>query len=345
MVEVEDMLNDENSYKEKTHRQEVRQRQKERSHVDIDKDAEKVYEDSKWAIYIPKTYAASCKLGQGTSWCTASTESDYYYNMYKDEYGGDYYIVISKSNPNEKYQFHFESGQFMDAKDVEIDIDKFFRNNPQVQKFFADLHKDAIKELIVDGKITIPVSEFMELYRENYHSRDEIDADFIEAALNGDISEWDVSNTKSMRHMFYKCKELKSAGDISNWDVSNVNNMSSMFNECKELESVGDISSWDVSSVNNMAFMFDGCENFNQDLSGWDVSNVNTMSSMFDGCKSFNQDISNWDVSSVTNMQYMFDGCKSFNQDLSNWDVSNVEFKGNAFRYCPIKEEYKPKFK
>ena len=193
MVEVEDMLNDENSYKEKTHRQEVRQRQKERSHVDIDKDAEKVYEDSKWTIYIPKTYAASCKLGQGTSWCTASTENDYYYNMYKDEYGGDYYIVISKSNPNEKYQFHFESGQFMDAKDVEIDIDKFFRNNPQVQKFFADIHKDAIKELIVDGKITIPVSKFMEVYRENYHSRDEIDADFIEAALNGDISEYSIS--------------------------------------------------------------------------------------------------------------------------------------------------------
>ena len=193
MVEVEDMLNDENSYKEKTHRQEVRQRQKERSHVDIDKDAEKVYEDSKWTIYIPKTYSASCKLGQGTTWCTASTESDYYYNMYKEEYGGDYYIIISKSNPNEKYQFHFESGQFMDAKDEEIDTDKFFRENPQVQKFFVDLRKDAVKKLIVDGKITIPVSKFMEAYREDSHSRDEIDADFIEAALNGNISEYSLS--------------------------------------------------------------------------------------------------------------------------------------------------------
>lgn len=193
MVEVEDMLNDENSYKEKTHRQEVRQRQKERSHVDIDKDAEKVYEDSKWTIYIPKTYAASCKLGQGTTWCTASTESDYYYNMYKDEYGGDYYIIISKSNPDEKYQFHFESGQFMDANDEEIDMDKFFKENPQVQKFFVDLRKDAVKKLIVDGKIKIPVSKFMEVYRENYHSSNEIDADFIEAALNGDISEYSLS--------------------------------------------------------------------------------------------------------------------------------------------------------
>ena len=160
-----------------------------------------------------------------------------------------------------------------------------------------------------------------------------------------DISEWDVSNVESMSHMFYWCKELRSVGDISKWDVSNVKSMRCMFSWCKELKSVGDISSWDVSNVNNMAFMFAGCENFNKDLSGWDVSNVNTMSSMFDSCKSFNQDISGWNVSGVTNMQYMFDRCESFNQDLSNWDVSNVKFKASAFRYCPIKEEYKPKFK
>ena len=220
--------------------------------------------------------------------------------------------------------------------------------NKIVVKSFDDLRK------IIEDRYD-KLGAGTEQYPIDFNDIDVINIDSFFTMLKGifeetkfkyiDISEWDVSNAKSMRHMFYKCKELKSAGDISNWDVSNVNNMSSMFNECKELESVGDISSWDVSSVNNMAFMFDGCENFNQDLSGWDVSNVNTMSSMFDGCKSFNQDISNWDVSSVTNMQYMFDGCKSFNQDLSNWDVSNVEFKGNAFRYCPIKEEYKPKFK
>ena len=30
-----------------------------------------------------------------------------------------------------------------------------------------------------------------------------------------DISDWDVSNVKSMRNMFYECKKLKSVGDIS----------------------------------------------------------------------------------------------------------------------------------
>ena len=73
------------------------------------------------------------------------------------------------------------------------------------------------------------------------------------------ISYWDVSNAKSMRHMFYKCEELKSVGDISCWDVSNINNMSSMFNKCKELESVEDISKWDVSSVRYHLAIFYNC--------------------------------------------------------------------------------------
>ena len=108
--------------------------------------------------------------------------------------------------------------------------------------------------------------------------------------------------------------------DISYWDVSNVKSMRSMFFECDKLESVGNLSYWDVSNVTNM-------------------------NSMFYHCKKFNQDISSWDVSSVTNMSYMFTLCISFNQDLSGWNVPKVKFKTCIFLNCPIKEEYKPKFK
>ena len=62
-----------------------------------------------------------------------------------------------------------------------------------------------------------------------------------------DISNWDVSNIKSMRHMFYECDELKSVGDLSDWDVSEVTNMSSMFLACEQLESIGDTSHLDIS--------------------------------------------------------------------------------------------------
>ena len=133
-----------------------------------------------------------------------------------------------------------------------------------------------------------------------------------------DISDWDVSNIESMRHMFYRCTELKSVGDISNWNVSNVTNMHCMFYYCK---------------------------NFNQDISNWDVSNIIKMPYMFYGCEKFDHDLSNWKVSGVQDMEYMFAGCKKFNQDLSDWDVSNVMYKSCVFVDCPIKDKYKPKFK
>ena len=87
-----------------------------------------------------------------------------------------------------------------------------------------------------------------------------------------DISDWDVSNIKSMRNMFFMCTELKSVGDISKWNVSKVNNMSGMFHSCKYFNQ--DISSWDVSNVTAMEFMFKNCYSFNQDISDWNVSKV-----------------------------------------------------------------------
>ena len=72
-----------------------------------------------------------------------------------------------------------------------------------------------------------------------------------------DISDWDVSNIKSMRYMFYACKELKSVGDLSKWNVSNVKDMSYMFCYCKNFNQ--DLSDWNVSKVTNMVGMFDNC--------------------------------------------------------------------------------------
>ena len=100
--------------------------------------------------------------------------------------------------------------------------------------------------------------------------------------------------------------------DISEWDVSNVKSTRNMFYDCNELESIGDISNWDVSSVTDMSQMFLGCKYFNQDISKWDVSNVTDMSHMFFGCASFNQDLSSWDVSKVKHFKYrsfMFYNC------------------------------------
>ncbi|WP_281615717.1 BspA family leucine-rich repeat surface protein [Flammeovirga sp. SubArs3] len=161
--------------------------------------------------------------------------------------------------------------------------------------------------------------------------------------FNDDLSNWDVSNVESMYEMFNGAKSFNS--DISHWDVGNVTNMSRMFAGAESFNS--DISSWDVGNVTEMEYMFfqkyikgmmvtsSGKSNtsysFNGDISKWDVSNVTNMGGMFHGAHYFNSDLSNWDVSNVTNMNSMFEGAKSFNSDISHWDVNNVTNMNSMF--------------
>ena len=81
-------------------------------------DLEKVYEDDEWVVYVPHSHAAARRGGAGTRWCTAS-ENGYYYNMYSKQ--GPLYINIRKSD-GAKFQFHFETDQFMDADDDPVSL-------------------------------------------------------------------------------------------------------------------------------------------------------------------------------------------------------------------------------
>ena len=83
-------------------------------------DLEKVYEDDEWVVYVPHSHAAARRGGECTHWCTAS-ENGYYYNMYSKQ--GPLYINIRKSD-DAKFQFHFESDQFMDANDKPVRLNE-----------------------------------------------------------------------------------------------------------------------------------------------------------------------------------------------------------------------------
>lgn len=80
-------------------------------------EAEKVYEDNQWLVVIPKTEKAACLYSKHTQWCTAATKGPNMFNVYN--LGGPLYINIDKVN-NRKYQFHFDSGQFMDERNDDI---------------------------------------------------------------------------------------------------------------------------------------------------------------------------------------------------------------------------------
>ena len=108
-----------------------------------------------------------------------------------------------------------------------------------------------------------------------------------------------------------------------------------------------DVSNVDSFCSKELLGLFQGIQFKYIDISYWDVSNVTNMSFMFYMCVNLKSigDLSKWDVSNVTNMKGMFRYCKSFNQNISNWNVSGVTDMGDIFYKCPIKDEYKPKFK
>jgi len=87
---------------------------------DIDtkaKDATWLIRSKDYMALIPKTQEASCKYGAGTKWCTAATGSHNFFQSYNSR--GDLIIIIAKFGDKwRKFQFHFESGSFMDERDT-----------------------------------------------------------------------------------------------------------------------------------------------------------------------------------------------------------------------------------
>lgn len=78
----------------------------------------KVYEDNNWLILIPLTKEAAIYYGKHTQWCTAAEKGNNMFGYYTSQ--GPLYINIDKRT-NRKYQFHFQSDQFMDERDNQID--------------------------------------------------------------------------------------------------------------------------------------------------------------------------------------------------------------------------------
>ena len=103
-------------------------------------------------IVTPKTQLAAAFWGQSTNWCTAygdhlamglSTQGKYptrSNNMF-DNYNkqGPLYVVINKQNPEERYQFHWPSMQFMDKDDRAANTLEIADKFPVLWKIFAPI--------------------------------------------------------------------------------------------------------------------------------------------------------------------------------------------------------------
>lgn len=67
-----------------------------------------------------KTHEANCLVGKGTRWCTASKDDSNYFDDYSKD--GPLYTIIAGDGANQKkYQFHYESNQFLNARDEAVE--------------------------------------------------------------------------------------------------------------------------------------------------------------------------------------------------------------------------------
>lgn len=199
--EVDDYLNNEDNYNELTDRQKLRQTQKNVRNTDVDKDATKVFEDSMWEVWVPNTYEASCKLGQGTEWCTATTSTKYYFDSYTRD--GKLYININKST-GDKYQFHFESESFMDSDDDEIDIEDFFLTNGDLAKFYSDIDSTGIAKrmlMLVERRNQIKDGEVV-------YTQSDYDSGLRFAPISADVTGVIVKCKKVGKYAFENCNNI-----------------------------------------------------------------------------------------------------------------------------------------
>ena len=119
---------------------------------DVKQNAQELYRDSRLIVTVPRDVAAACYYGQGTRWCTAGKNN----NMYDYYTKGDrpLYIIIPRqpAHASEKYQFHFETKQFMDEQDHQIGMDgiaKLVQRFPELTKILqAPAERYSIMPLI-----------------------------------------------------------------------------------------------------------------------------------------------------------------------------------------------------
>lgn len=105
---------------------------------EAERQADKIYNSENWLVLIPKTIQAAKVYGKGTRWCTAAREHNMF-NYYNQQ--GPLYIFINKKT-QEKYQFHFQSKQFMDAKDSPIEKVSFFLENEELQEILMKIERE-----------------------------------------------------------------------------------------------------------------------------------------------------------------------------------------------------------
>jgi hypothetical protein len=134
-------------------------------------DFEVGYDDADVRIIVPHDEDAAKYYGQGTRWCTAAKNNNMFNRYNKD---GRMYILLPKhpEHDGEKYQLHFDSGQFMDEQDSEVDLNHLLQTRfPGIFNFFKE-HEPVISTWVAyapDEILQPIINEIKELMMDEIH--------------------------------------------------------------------------------------------------------------------------------------------------------------------------------
>ena len=275
---------------------------------------DKVYEDSKWVIFVPKTEKASCWLGVNTQWCT--TYGKYSLNKeFKDrdenkfeEYNrkGPLYIIINKNNENEKYQFHFEKVQFMDKEDEEILLEKFYEDNNGIKSFFKKIGYEKLLNY-KSGNLTLS----------NYY----LDIDVLPEHITEVDGYLNLANTsiQSLGNL----KEVKEHLNLRDTPIESLGN----------LEYVGgslDLSNTQITSLDNLEYVGENLNLYNTPIES--LGNLKEVGR--------NLFLQNTPIKSLGNLKEV--GWDLYLQDTQLTSLDNLEKVGGKIYigHTPLAENY-----
>ena len=120
----------------------------------IDVDYKLLHNGEDWSFYQPLTEKGASYLGFSTEWCTTwgqyclnkkNRDRDNYFERHHKQ--GPLFIIINNINPIDKYQFHFETSQYMDKMDRRINLPDFWFGKDEIKfYFFPSLVRETSKE-------------------------------------------------------------------------------------------------------------------------------------------------------------------------------------------------------
>jgi len=187
-----------------------------------------------WTFYQPLTEKGSSYLGVNTEWCT--TWGQHCLNKkYRDRGNyfqshhvkGPLFIMINKNNPLDKYQFHFETNQYMDKDDRRINTTEFWVGKDEIKYYFFPSLVRETSEQEVKSEIArisiLPDEDGMDVIKKSIGTIDNplvvailnLDNDALEDLINDDTRNGSVD--------VYQGRLIIQVDDVSIGEATGVN--------------------------------------------------------------------------------------------------------------------------